>query len=559
MVVLSQKGMLIVNILLLVFGPITVITLSYLLQRNEKVHWNKEGWYRFPLAFVASSGATYGVAAIFATFSPYVSVISSRSIETLTYPKIVYSSSYAVLTSLLCTAYLSMYAVLRGLHLYYLKTSGSDVSQRSVILFQTYLVWWALLVFDTAVLNTKSVGGLYFFTFFHAGNLAAILLVFLEMAASPPATVKPRHSNGYHDDGENGHDDDVVGASEPTERTPLIPPEMDENGSRDSKWIQPLWGLEFLLTAAFPVILTSQLVLVLLTAMPQTLSDGNSAMTIYLLIATLSIVTLLPLAPYIHKVHRTFSILLTGVLVITILYNLLAFPFSQSNPLKIYFQQTMDLDSTANGSNNTVELVAVPGYLEKYIVPSTPSGDDAQRTGTVKCAPAGTRKIGLLSCRFPSLTPNVAPSTTRGSLWSASAAKAELLKVNATRLTAGSGIISIKGENTRSCRVYFDHPIKSISVKGGDDRIQEGYSFPDGGLNEARVWSRTWDRTFEVIVRWTADVEEGEFGGKVSCNWSEMRSERIPALDEQISFIPTWAVVSKLNDGLVEGFKRFEM
>jgi len=134
-----------------------------------------------------------------------------------------------------------------------------------------------------------------------------------------------------------------------------------------------------------------------------------------------------------------------------------------------------------------------------------------------------------------------------------------LLSFKATRLDAITGRFIIKGANTRACRIYFDDPITSVAVKGGNADLQTDYPMPKGGITEVRLWSRTWDRTFDVLVGWEGKVTGQAVKGKVACEWAEMREERIPALDEVVSFLPTWAVVSKLADGLVEGSKRFEI
>lgn len=66
--------------------------------------------------------------------------------------------------------------------------------------------------------------------------------------------------------------------------------------------------------------------------------------------------------------------------------------------------------------------------------------------------------------------------------------------------------------------------------------------------------------------------------GRVACEWAEFasasagvpgqgespskggfRSAKIPALEEVIAFLPTWVVVSKFADGLVEAWEYFEV
>ncbi|KAG8906195.1 hypothetical protein FRB99_007411 [Tulasnella sp. 403] len=533
MAVLSQKAMLIIDVILLIVGPLVVAASVFYLYREKKFQWTMKGWGRFPLAMLLAVSATCGLGVVYSKLATFI----------------VYSSGYAVFTSLLCTFYLIMHGTLVALEWY--RPTG-DIQQRFIVLLETYLFWWALLVVATTYLNGRHIGGLYFITFFHAGCLSALPVGFVELLSGTVVQTNHAGSNGRHED-----DEEL-----PSERTPLLSARADRDvdAVQDSHWTKPLWGLEFILSAVFPVILASQLLLVVLTALGETLGDGNPATTVYLLIAVFVTFISIPIAPYAHKVHRTITYVIILIWAITVLYNTLSFPFSPASPLKVYFQQTADLDYDELGANNTVRLVGVPGYLEKYIAEAIPSGNDARRHETLSCGAVDSPKVGLSSCTFPSLAPNVAPwLTTSNAAQPLKPARRQLLEYKTTRLTANSGMISIHGQNTRSCRIYFDDPVVSVRVKGGNDRMQDKYPMPEGGLKEVRLWSRTWDRTFEVLVEWEGKTRAEALTGRVACEWAEMREERIPALDEVVSFLPAWAVVSKLADGLFEGTKRFKM
>lgn len=554
----------------------------------------------------------------------------------------MYASPYPVFASLLCAAFLAMYIVIKTLSWYH---PADDTPQRSVVFFENYLIWWVLLLVNTIFLKVFKLGGGYFITFFYAANLVALLLTLVEMLCArkvkviPPAGLSSHnhargrsqsaarngaHSNSgnYHatsngpEDTQNGIRNEPVATAEreeevraeehdhdeeahATERTPLIPPEAEDHpqpiiGVKDSHWTTPLWGIEFILASAFPVLLVLQLALAILTGLRETLADGNNPLTVYLITAFFSILIVVPLAPFMHKIQKTVSVALLLVLVITVAYNALSFPFSPATPLKVYFQQTMDLDQGALGENSTVTLVGVKGYLRDYVIPSIPSGWDATRRGndSVQCGATGERRAGLVGCSYEGLMPKVAPEVNRN--FTTALARdgrrkepptqepipgipkppttippgrdkdspnppKELLSFNATRISDSEGRISIKGANTRACRLYFDHPVTSVRVAGGKTKLQRGYTMPPEGINEVRLWSRMWDRTFEVDVDWEGKVRSEAVTGQVACEWAEMREERIPALDEIVSFLPTWAVITKLNDGLVEGIRKFEM
>ncbi|KAG8980896.1 hypothetical protein FRB90_007418, partial [Tulasnella sp. 427] len=301
LVVLEQNTMFILNIVALAVGPVIAAALIILVQKRGKLAWSTEGWVRFPLASILAAAATFGLAYLYSKFSTYI----------------VYSSSYSVLASLLITFYLILYAILRALN-WYRPPSGGQPAQRAVVFLQTYLFWWSLLVLDTVVLKVLQVGGLYFITFYHAGTLAALAVSLLEMLW----VVKVHKVHRVHDGPTNGAEDDgdyeererheEAEASEPTERSSLLPKnaDRDEWVFEDRRWATPMWGIEFLLATGFPIILTTQIVLLLLTSTSQTLADGNKPLSVYLMIAILSCFIILPLAPFIHKIHRIFTLLL---------------------------------------------------------------------------------------------------------------------------------------------------------------------------------------------------------------------------------------------------------
>ena len=440
--------------------------------------------------------------------------------------------------------------------------------QRSIVLLESHVIWWLLLLLDTAgYAGPYGLGGLYFLTFFYAGSLAAVFCVLLEISLArkvvdvnsanftvdEPSSVHEENgaSHEQQEDNHSHHETDT----DATERTPLITHTNDQVKVtrtlpvvlEDSPWAMILWSIQLILTSVFPAILATQLVLLLLTALSGTLADGNAPITVYLAVALFSILIILPIAPFINKVHRLVTVVLGLVLVATIVYNMLSFPFSPSSPLKVYFQQTMDLDKSPHGASNEVNIVGIPHYTQKHILPTIPSMSNPNCTTDLI-------KLDLRSCKFAGLPPNVVPHVSKGFK-----GHDELITFNATRLTDSTGRITVRGLNTRACRLYFSDPITGLSVKGGQAEFQEKYPIPAGGLKEVRLWSRTWDKEFEVVVAWEGKVRAEKISGRVACEWSEMHEGRIPALDEIVNFLPSWAVVTKYADGLVEGYKSFEL
>jgi hypothetical protein len=75
-VVLSMRTALMVNIVLLIVGPIASIILGYFATRVNKLYWPWHGWIRFPVAIIFSVALAIALIFSYARFNPYVSVVS---------------------------------------------------------------------------------------------------------------------------------------------------------------------------------------------------------------------------------------------------------------------------------------------------------------------------------------------------------------------------------------------------------------------------------------------------------------------------------------------------
>lgn len=234
-----------------------------------------------------------------------------------------------------------------------------------------------------------------------------------------------------------------------------------------------------------------------------------------------------------HKIHRNVALTLVVLLLVTIPYNLLAFPFSAQSPLKVFFQHTIDLDSNSTG---LVHLHGLSDYIASGILTELPSSRDA---GDIKCAKSEKRP-GLTDCTFTGPAPRVA----RGK-------PSDWLRLNATRVSQGTAHIVVGGRETRNCRLYFDQPISSLQV-AGHNPVTSLQS-----VKQMRLWTKQeWNPDFTVTAKWTGG---GKLKGRAACEWAELIPGRIPSLDEALAFTPAWVELTKADDGLVEVSKAFEI
>lgn len=328
-----------------------------------------------------------------------------------------------------------------------------------------------------------------------------------------------------------------------------FPPYGDEQGwsGKLPSWT---WFIQFLLIGPFILILIGQVALYLVAAISQTGPDGSSLMAPLAIMAIFTVLLLLPIGPFAHRFSYHVPTFLFLVFIGTLLYSLLAFPFSANNRYKAYFQQTVNLETGEN-------LVTIGG-LEEYVRPIISSIPSA--AGQPVTCESRTLRYGIVFCSFSGIPPKVVDNTPAGA--PPEKGYHSWLNFNAT-LKKGSNkaTFTLAGKNTRNCKIKFDRPIKDFRVHGSsiDERFPR---VPETGSSEIRLWHRQWDQPWTVDVEWspTEGKAEGEEGmeGSVICMWSDDNVEGIiPALDEVRRYAPAWSAISKLADGLVEGSKAF--
>lgn len=310
-----------------------------------------------------------------------------------------------------------------------------------------------------------------------------------------------------------------------------------------------LWTLQFLLLGPINIILFGQVALILISALSQTPADGSPVSTVYASMTGLSILLLLPTSPFIHRLSSRVPAFLFFVFVGTLVYNLIAFPFSEHNRLKVFFQQKVNLDT---GVNN-VSLTGLDHYVQQIAAEMPSAAGQALNCTTPELA----SRRGLTTCSWIGLPPNVVSSDP---VRAASHDYASWVTLNASRvpLTACDASFRLSGLNTRACKLQFDSPLADFNVTGAAPHDPRYVKVPDNGTYELRLWSREWDRTWDVNVR--LKDAAASFTGRAVCLWSDQNDEAaIPALTEVRKSMPVWSIVTKFGDGLVEGSKGFAL
>lgn len=431
--------------------------------------------------------------------------------------------------------------------------------------------------------------------------------------STPPGTRHSNHTASTPTIRNEDEDDDAA----PTERTPLVGGNADPTRTtfattyrrsisalvtrarrysdsdgaglhhdpfeREQAWSGRLpswtWFLQFLLLGPFTITLAAQTALMLVDAVHQTGADGSSLLMPYLIAALGVVLLLLPLAPFVHRVSHHVPVFLAAVFAATLVYNLVAFPFSAAARYKVYFVQAVDLETDAN----RVCYHGVEEYV-RAVVDSLPSASGRD----VDCA-GGSKKAGLVSCCFDGVaTPPRLTAGASGGGKHEEEGYGHLVAVNASRTGEHAARIEIVANNTKACFLEFEKPVSGLSVHGSSGWDERFGQYPDAGVKNVRLWHRRWDEKWVADVQWkdaegeaasssssSSSFSDGDWEvlgdedlrkraeglkGTVVCMWSDANVPgTIPALDEALRFVPAWVAVTKLSEGLVEGRRRFEV
>ena len=576
------------SVTLLVVAPIALTAAGIILSKQDRSYifsvsktlhhsdghakvplYGLRGFFRFPIIFLVPSAGLIALAFLLVKINPYI----------------LYSSPYAVWSMMMSI----------WIFVAWFLSKAADFARPTALHRVFALLWmfiggWVALVIATVYEERLQIASGYFLVFYFAAMFLATLIGFLEQFglekkavyaedcdpnANSQDTRRPTSadSSGQADETARGQGSETEEATEstslldPKKRTtfanyaasggrpdPESQPEPQDTEKEKSKqpyeyeqaWSSSLpswtWLIQFLLIGPFPIIIVGQIGLLILTAGHQTSADGNPPLQVYIMMAVFAILLLAPLAPFVHRFTYHVPVFLLCIFTGTLIYNLMAFPFSGNNRLKLFFVQSVNLDTGIN----KIALSGLRGPYMEQVISTLPSAAGQSLSF------GESERNGLIEVTWSGLPPRVVPNTTPGI--PPSFGYSDWLDFNVTREPGRKAQFSVSGRNTRSCRLRFNHPVSSVQVDGSDydDRFP---SESDEGVKELRLWSREWEKAWNVTVKWN-DVNGMD--GTVVCLWNDEDGQGlIPALNEIRRFSPDWVAVTKQGDGLVEGSKAF--
>ncbi|KAI2623414.1 hypothetical protein GGS21DRAFT_340465 [Xylaria nigripes] len=586
------------SLTLLIATPLMLAAITYLLMRSGKYYLfsarispyegaildpimlgGRRGIFRFPFAL--------GVAGAL--------VVGSAYLITKINPLVVYSSEYAVWAMMLSLFYSVFWTIMAGANF-----ARPSALHRVYSVIWLFVIAWLIEVVNTVFEDRFRIAAGYTFVFFHAATFVAVVISLCELFALPSKSSFARRVHEAHDavdHGEDhltehndsvshtgGHSDttEVEAGDEPapaaSETTPLIggstfgaayrragevpgrniPDDKESVYGFEQAWSSKLpswaWILQLLIIGPFLITLVAQNGLFLVSAIAQTGSDGGSLLMPYLVMAGFSILLLLPITPYMHRVTHHVPMLLLAVFVGTLIYNLVAFPFSINNRYKVYFKQTIDLDTGLS----RVHYVGLPEFVEQ-IVPDLPSAMGKELT----CNLNESSRSGLYDCSYDGsdVPPNVIVNSTLSGVSPENGYDSWLTYKVTRHEGQRKARFEVNGQETRSCAITFETLISSFKVQGGAQPDERFGGIPDKGMDKIKLYRRDWDMPWIVDVEWEkGEDDDGGINGRVVCSWDDINTRgTIPAFDEGLQYSPPWAAIAKLSTGLLEGSKAYKV
>ncbi|KAI0311189.1 hypothetical protein OF83DRAFT_1069216 [Amylostereum chailletii] len=618
LIAMPLRTLMAIFVVLLVAGPIVLGVFGFFLYRQSTLaqasqtegRWitGLRGYGRFWLALLITITVHVGLVLGYLKLNPYT----------------IHAHDLAVVLSMLSLSYLSFALPLSLAHRL---RPIPPAKQKLVVLVELYILTWILLIGAAAAVGTAKIAGVYWVGAWNASMLVAAVIAMVEglggkghagrqiVLSTPP----PQEEEG---DAASSERTPLIPRAAPSPTPPPTIVDLDEKvQDRAVLW----WVAQMVFTVPVPVLQLGNILFLWVRSMAQTVPDGGWVGIIYAPTSLLSILLLLPLTPFAHKLHRSLTTLVLALFVLTTAYAWLAWPFTTSDArLKVFFAHHVELANITTPATGplkieraTTELTALAGYVDRVVHELPSSWTARARPGAVQCAMA-RRQPGLRTCAWAldeAWHPSLSPSPAGGDEAEQEDGAKAWIVANVTRVERTEARFRIRGAGTRACRVYLDNrAMKRVRARavhveddgrldekggeGGEEEEEDGgeeewrvYEVPEGvQVREARLWSRTWGSEFEVEIEFGEGTSEGtsegadadRVEGRVACTWAEFRGGwtqagvemtvrkpttegpaapaqgvRIPALEEVLAFMPEWAAVTKLEDGLVEAQSGF--
>ncbi|KAK9488396.1 hypothetical protein V1527DRAFT_487204 [Lipomyces starkeyi] len=577
-IVLSMKAFIGISLTGVIVGPMALGGLLYFLIFKKKVLiLERRGWLRFPGSLLVLVLANYVL----------LRIISVQNRD------VIYSSDLPILTIF------SISAVVVVVFLQICEIISPGVSSLNSLLELTVL-YWILALVGVVYQFKMSLGGSYIFIVQYIGSLLASGLALVpytkKLKTHSIDSIQLTRSDNSQDS--NQHDGTDVGTESDIsfEDAPLLHVDTpSENAiaktfTSSNQTIESFTELaQFVFISLIPGVIFLQIGFFAVCSLRHAVTDGSPYILPYGAISFAAIAVLLPMTPFISRMLRTGGILSLQVNVViavavcvTFVATLTRFPFTEQYPMKMFYEQVIDLTSASSDnftSGGYTILTGVPAYVPT-IIADIPSAKGIQPScSSFPLSPS------LNACSYPGLSPAnfVAPGSPN-----------QWINVSMEEVsdTPGTYIIRIYGKNTRGFELIIPNEVFTssestlqfdiIQTPGGSDYTNsDDIPSISGKIYTIAMWARCslsadeCDSSVPFVIRISnptgSQVDYEAFRNiKTACNYDEWIPRggpdvydegdykeigRLPALDEVFHYMPPWATFLKRTNGLVKVIK----
>ena len=385
------------------------------------------------------------------------------------------------------------------------------------------------------------------------------------------------------------NDDQDIDALSPQhdERAPLLKGfgHVEEGlGSVEStskaKYIDYVWIIQFLVIVPISSFILFNSVDAVMDALNQTVQEGTKATFDIIRFGMVGgILIALPILPFFYKVNFMTISLTVLLLLISVSKTLLEPPFTNKNPLKVRFSQSIDL---SHGDAASVHVFGREGKLLKPMLQDLPS---VKYSSTLINCTSVTN--GMELCTYDGMQPNLLSTDEKTNI--SDMVKVHVLRDNrnSTERSPYEPIIAellLEVKENRACTLSFNDksqaksPVREITVYQEKKFPAEPANVTktiksSTGINELQLHKLDFDQdAYHIAVQWfpkiltDGDLDDDnlslkdELSVSISCYWGDYDSEsvvngtavrKIPAFDELLNYAPPSFSFANEQKGLV--------
>lgn len=585
-----SKLILVNSILLAIFPLVTIFLLVVVFHYKKNWQLNSINVWKFPISLGLSILLLNFVSKTFAKLNQFLP-----------------NSSFNLIFITLFSMFIFLnYVILNLINLIFKNYKVTNHDEKLIVMLEISMIYWAALLWSTIKLGYNRFGD------DHTGEFP-ILIVFLLQAIAVIFgllgwSFRPARRDTQDDGSEEAEpllrsDEDDYGSREDDDaRSDATSTISDINDGKIAQFIKTYsydWSLQFLIIVPVSSYVIYNSGFLILDGISKSIQESMIAeKMIYGIIELFVLAWALPYLPFVFKLNKLIILSLILIIVSGIISIGINDAFDSSNPLKLRFVQTIDLDKSVK--DTVVEVYGRSNTPMEQILQDLPSVKSGKK---LKCSNIAD---GMEQCNYSStLIPEFLPGKSFEDYL-----KIDILKNSSNSGSYGLllGEIQINVPKNRYCMLKFenqkqdvesydyykDKPVKTVIVyrdvpkKNGEvdiTGIPEGFSTDKNGnyifkklngINEFQLNKLNWDVPYHIGFQWVPNIldendaqDEGrkQLGVSIKCHWTDLAPvsvghqvyDPIPVYSELLHYSPNYVSWANKEKGLVSITKHIKV